>query len=181
MAAALFAEQIEQLTDPVEVSSAGIRVVGELRSRGVPDEVLEVMAPYGIDLRDHRSRALTRPLIEGADLVIGMGRRHVQEAILIDPRSWPRAFMLKELVRRGAEQGPRRPDQGILSWVDAVHGDRTRKALVHRSSVDEVDDPYGRSLADYRATATELAELTTRLAQLLWPHQAVRFDAISGS
>ena len=91
-----------------------------------------------------------------------MGRRHVQEAILIDPPSWPRAFMLKELVRRGAEQGPRRPDQGIPSWVDAVHGDRTRKALVHRSSVDEVDDPYGRSLADYRATATELAELTTR-------------------
>ena len=58
MAAALFAEQIEQLTDPVEVSSAGIQVVGELESRGVPDEVLEVMAPYGIDLRDHRSRAL---------------------------------------------------------------------------------------------------------------------------
>jgi protein-tyrosine-phosphatase len=110
-----------------------------------------------------------------------MGRRHVQEAILIEPPSWPKAFMLKELVRRGTDQGPRRPDQGISSWVDSVHGDRTRKALVHRSPVDEVDDPYGRSLSDYRATATELAELTTRMAQLLWPQQAVRLDVTSGS
>ena len=181
MAAALFAEHIEQVTEPVEVSSAGIRAGGGSESRGVPDEVLEVMAPYGIDLRDHRSRALTQSLVEGADLIIGMGRRHVQEAILIDPPSWPKAFMLKELVRRGGEQGPRRPGQGIRPWVNSAHGDRTRKALVHRSPVDEVDDPYGRPLADYRATATELAELTERLAQLLWPHQAVRRDAVSGS
>ncbi len=177
MAAALFAEQIDHLSDPVEVASAGIRATGGLARRGVPDEVLQVMAPFGIDLRDHRSQALTQSMVEGADLIIGMGRRHVQEAVLLDPPSWPQSFMLKELVRRGTQLGPRRADQGFRSWIDAVHGDRTRQGLLRRTLVDEVDDPFGRSLAEYQATAAELADLTSQLAWLLWPDQAVRLEA----
>jgi protein-tyrosine phosphatase len=180
MAAALFAEQIENLPDPVEVSSAGIRAMGGTAGRAVPEEVSDVMAPYGIDLGAHRSQAVTQLMLEGADLIIGMGRRHVQEVILIDPPSWPKSFMLKELVRRGGQLGPRRPDQGFRSWIDTAHGDRTRQSLVHRSPADEVADPYGRSLAEFRATASELAELTTQLARLLWPDGAVPLDVASG-
>jgi protein-tyrosine phosphatase len=177
MAAALFAEQIEHLAGPVEVSSAGISATGQLADRAVPHEVLEVMAPYGIDLSAHRSQVLTQPMLEGADLIIGMSRRHVQEAVLMDPPSWPKSFMLKELVRRGAELGPRRADQGFRSWIDLVHGDRTRQSLAQRSPVDDIEDPYGRPLAAYRSTAHELAELTAGLALLLWPDGAVRLDA----
>ena len=176
MAAALFAEQIEHLSDPVEVSSAGVSATGGLAGRGVPDEVLEVMAPYRIDLSAHRSRVLTQPMLEGADLIIGMSRRHVQEAILLDPPSWPKSFMLKELVRRGGQLGPRRTDQGFRSWIDLVHGDRTRQSLAHRSRADDIEDPYGRPPAEYRATAHELAGLTTDLALLLWPDEAVRLE-----
>ncbi len=171
MAAALFARQTENLSDPVEVSSAGISATGDLADRAVPGEVLEVMTPFGIDLRTHRSRVLTQPMVEVADLIIGMGRRHVQESVLLDPPSWPESFMLKELVRRGDEVGPRLTGQGLHSWIDSAHGDRTRQGLAHRSSADEVDDPYGRSLAEYRATARELADLTSRLALLLWPDE----------
>lgn len=177
MAAALFAEQSGRLPDPVEVSSAGISATGELGDRGVPAEVLEVMAPYGIDLRAHRSRVLTQALLEPADLIIGMGRRHVQEAVLLDPPSWPKSFMLKELVRRGTELGPRRADQGFRSWIDAVHGDRSRQGLVRRSPADEVEDPYGGSLGQYQATAAELAQLTAQLARLLWPDDVAGPDA----
>ena len=124
---------------------------------------------YGIDLRDHRSRALTATMLQEADLVIGMGRRHVQEAVLLDSGSWPHAFMLKELVRRGELIGPRPPAQQLESWMAAVHGDRTRESLAHRSGADEVADPYGKRLADYRSTAAELDRLTTELAALLLP------------
>jgi protein-tyrosine-phosphatase len=174
MAAALFAGQTEHLADSVEVSSAGLHT-GEIEGTGeVPREVLEVMAPYGIDLAGHRSCALTASMLVEADLVIGMSRRHVQEAILLDPPCWPKAFMLKELVRRGALTGPRRPDQGIRSWIDAAHGDRTRSSLAHRSAADEVADPYGASLERYQSTAAELARLTSELTRLLWP---VELDA----
>jgi len=168
MAAALFAGRIPDLTDPVEVSSAGLAEAG-MADCPVPDEVLEVMLPFGIDLAAHRSQVITPSLLAGSDLIVGMARRHVQEAVLLDPPCWPKAFMLKELVRRGGALGPRRPDQGIRSWIDAVHGDRTRTALAHRSSADEVADPYGGSLDGYRATASELAGLTAELAALLWP------------
>jgi protein-tyrosine phosphatase len=174
MAAALFAGRAQYLADSVEVSSAGVETA-EIEGTGeVPNEVLEVMAPYGIDLRAHRSRALSAPMLLEADLVIGMSRRHVQEAILLDPPCWPKAFMLKELVRRGDLIGPRRSDQGIRSWIDAVHGDRTRAALAHRSPADEVADPYGRSLERYRSTAAELDQLTGGLIGLLWPGEAGR-------
>ena len=179
MAAALFAEQTEHLSDPVGVSSAGISATGDLAGRGVPDEVLEVMAPLGIDLRHHRSQSLSQPMVEAADLIVGMARRHVQETVLLDPPSWPKSFMLKELVRRGGEVGPRRPDQGLRSWIDSAHGDRTRRELAHRSSADEVDDPYGRSLAEYRSTARELTDLTSRLVLLLWPDEGSDRDEMT--
>lgn len=173
MAAAFFTEQIANLTEPVEVSSAGLHA-GEIAGSGeVPPEVVEVMAAYGIDMTGHRSREVTRAMLTDADLIIGMSRRHVQEIVLLDPPSWPKAFMLKEVVRRGDITGPRRPDQGVRSWIDVAHGDRTRASLAHRSATDEVPDPYGRSLAQYQGTASELARLTAHLTGLLWPEAAV--------
>lgn len=177
MAAALFAARIEDCADPVGVSSAGILTGERSMDRAVPDEVLEVMAPYGIDLRAHRSQVLAQPMLEQADLVVGMSRRHVQEAVLVDPPSWPQSFTLKELVRRGGMHGPRRPDQGVRSWIDAVHGDRTRESLAHRSLADDVDDPYGGPLSGYRSTAEELVELTAQLAVLLWPDDVRRDES----
>ncbi len=50
-----------------------------------------------------------------------------------------------------------------------MHEGRTRAELAHRSSVDEVADPYGGPPAGYRAAAEELAALTGELAGLLWP------------
>jgi low molecular weight protein-tyrosine phosphatase len=165
MAAALFAGQLPDTDDPVEVSSAGLLDGG----LPVPGEVVDVMDGYGIDLRAHRSRTLTPDLLERADLVIGMGRRHVNEAVVLDPPCWQQAFRFRELVRRGEELGPRAPSQGVRSWIAAVHGDRDRAALAHRIAADEIADPYGGPLAGYRATAAELASLTGRLAALLWP------------
>jgi protein-tyrosine-phosphatase len=164
MAAALFERRIEALDQPVTVSSAGIRRTASV----VPEEVDMVMAPYGLDLSGHRPQLLTAELVVEADLIIGMERRHVHEAILLDPPCWPHCFTLKELVRRGEEVGPRRPDQGIRSWIDAVQGDRSRLSLAHRKRSEEVADPFGRSLDRFTGTAAELDDLTGRLAGLLW-------------
>jgi protein-tyrosine phosphatase len=174
MASALFASRVAHHAEPVEVSSAGIRARGEGMPTSVPEPVLEVMASYGLDLRGHQSRALTAAMLAESDLVIGMSRRHVQEAILLDPQCWPSAFMLKELVRRGEEVGPRGPGQAVGQWIGEVHGDRTRQSLAHRSMADDIADPYGGSLADYRSTADELDVLVTALVGLLWPRGDTR-------
>lgn len=169
MAAAFFAAGTQGVPDSVEVTSAGLPSEGESMPTECPAEVLEAMAPYGIDLSAHRRRELTESLLSESDLVVGMGSRHVQEAVLLDPSCWKRTFKFKELVRRGDAVGPRRADQGIPEWIEAVQGDRTRSSLVHRSSAEEVADPFGGTPERYRFTATELGELVVRLTHLLWP------------
>jgi protein-tyrosine phosphatase len=169
MAAAFFAVGTQGVPDAVEVTSAGLPSEGEPTPTQCPPGVLEAMAPYGIDLSTHRSRELTETLLSESDLIIGMGTRHVQEAVLLDPSCWKRTFKLKELVRRGDAVGPRRADLGIPQWIESVQGDRTRASLVHRSSAEEVADPYGGTPEQYRSTATELGELVVRLTRLLWP------------
>lgn len=169
MAAAFFAAGTQGVTDSVEVTSAGLPADGEPTPTQCPAEVLEAMATYGIDLSGHRSRELTESLLSDSDLIVGMGTRHVQEAVLLDPSCWKRTFKFKELVRRGEAVGPRRPDQGVPEWIEAVQGDRSRASLVHRSSAEEVADPYGGTPERYRSTANELGELVVRLTQLLWP------------
>jgi len=165
MAAALFERRLLGYVDGTAVASAGLVESG----RPVPPEVLEVMARRGLDLGDHRSRSLSAPLVAEAGLVVGMTLRHVQESVLLVPESWRRTFRLKELVRRGEYIGPRLPGQDLTSWVRAAQGDRTREALVHHSPGDDVADPYGGPFEGYEETATELDDLTGRLAALLWP------------
>jgi len=163
MAAALLAGRLADALEISTVTSAGLGPSG-LR---VPDEVVDVMAARGIDLTGHRSTTLTRPMVETADLVVGMSLRHVQEAVLLEPSAWKRTFRLKELVQRGEFVGPRLPGQGMDGWVRAAQGDRTRAALAHRSPADDVADPYGGPPEGYEATAAELEDLTGRLATLL--------------
>jgi protein-tyrosine phosphatase len=172
MAAALFAREVDGGGESVETSSAGILPGGA----PVPTEVREVMSTYGIDLSSHRSRTLTEALVADADLLVGMGRRHVREAVLLDSGSWPRAFTFKSLVQKGREVGPRPPGSDLAPWLDALHEGRTRTELAGRSSVDEVADPYGGPFAGYRDAARELSRLTFDLAELLWPGRPVEVD-----
>jgi protein-tyrosine phosphatase len=171
MAAALFAAHARRRRVAPEVSSAGIDAGRPSIPDTVPPEVTEVMAGFAIDLGGHRGRELTASALVDADLVIGMGRRHVREAVVLDPASFTRAFTLTELVERGVLVGPRSADQDVGSWIGAVHGDRTRQALGRRSDADDIADPYGGPLAGYRSTASELDRLTGQLAMLLWPEQ----------
>ncbi|MBV8984849.1 MAG: hypothetical protein JO248_10465, partial [Acidimicrobiia bacterium] len=105
MAEALLRHRLEGRTVEVRVGSAGLRLVGERASaHGV-----DVLADRGIDMSAHRSRIFDRDLLEDADLAIAMSREHLREAVLALPDIWPRAFTLKELVRRGSAIGIRAP------------------------------------------------------------------------
>ncbi len=148
-----------------EVASAGL-LPGE---RVPPPEVIETMDVYGLDLRGHRSRQLTADLLGPADLILGLARRHVQEAVVLDGAVWPRAFTLKEFVRRGEAVGPRPDRVTVRSWIETVHDGRTRAELAGRSSTDDVADPFGGPPEGYRQTGAELGVLITRLSALLRP------------
>ena len=152
----------------MHVGSAGLRLVGEPASANGVD----VLAARGLDMSSHRSRVLDRQLLEDTDLALAMSREHLREAVLALPDVWPRAFTLKELVRRGQMIGRRAPGESIDAWLARAHAGRDRAELLGSSPDDDVDDPIGLSRSEYAKTADELSDLVDRLVDLLWPAAA---------
>jgi protein-tyrosine phosphatase len=163
MAAALLARRLEDAGVKAVVSSAGLLFDG----KPATDHGQAVMAGRGLDTSGHRSRKIGADIVKDADLVIGMARSHVREAVALAPESWQRAFTLKELVRRGVERGGRAPDEPLADWLARLHAGRRLPDLLGDSDADDVADPIGRPLKSYERTAVELDDLTARLARLL--------------
>lgn len=172
MAEALLRHRLGEAGVQVRAHSAGLFMPG------LPAHAhsAEAMAALGYDLVAHRSRRLTADMVRQADLVLGLAREHVREAVVLAPDAWPRCYTLKELVRRAAEAGPRGPGQTFDEWVMGLHGGRRREDLLGASADDDVADPYGRGLGTAERTAAELDGLVRRLVELGWAHSS-RGDA----
>lgn len=171
MAGALLTRWLAPLSVPVmaAVRSAGLLDDGLLQEGAPPPpEAVSALARYGLDISGHRSHRVTAADLSEADLVLGMSRSHVRHAVVIAPEIWPRAFTLKELLRRGMETGPRRPGETVADWLARVHEGRERAALLGDSPADDVADPAGGPPQAYANTAALLNELTGRLARLCW-------------
>ena len=163
MAAALLSRRLDEAGVKAVVSSAGLLFDG----KPATDYGLAVMADRGIDTSAHRSRKLRPELLAGADVVIGMAREHIREAVVLAPDTWGRAFTLKEIVRLGEERGGRTSGEPLEQWLARLHEGRRRPDLLGESGADDVADPIGGPLRGYSRTAEELDDLTARLARLL--------------
>ena len=164
MAEALLRRTIAERGIDAGVSSAG------LLSDGAPatDTGVDTVAAWGLDISDHRSRRIDPDLLGAGDLIVGMAREHVRQAVVMRPDLYRRTFTLKELVRRGSEVGARAGDEPLDAWLDRVHEGRLPTQQLGSSPVDDVADPVGQGPPVYERTAVELDDLTTRLADLLW-------------
>lgn len=157
-----------------ELASRGVE--GTVRSAGTslgperpPADAVAAMAAWGVDTSGHRPRALGDELLVGVDLVLGMTRAHVREAVARAPAVFPKAFTLKELARRAAVVGVRPVDEPFAAWLARAGKGRDRATLMGRSAADDVADPIGGPPAAYRATAAELHDLVGVVCDLAWP------------
>ena len=166
MAAALLARRLSGLGVTARVRSAGM-----LRGGDPPlPEVVSVMAEYGIDIAAHRSRVACAADLASADLVLAMARDHLRYAVVTEPGAWPRAFTLRELIRRGEQIGPRLPGEPLSGWLSRAHEGRERAALLGASAEDDVPDPAGKPLREFVDVARLLDRSVARLAELGWAH-----------
>ena len=170
MAAALLNRRLGALRIPVAVRSAGLLQEGLPPSPGA----IAALASYGLEISGHRSHRVTVADLNWGDLVLGMAREHVRHAVVTAPDTWPRAFTLKELVRRGEEIGPAKPGEPLADWLARVHEGRERAALLGDSRADDVADPMGGPPQAYADTAALLDELMGRLVGLCWGLSADR-------
>jgi protein-tyrosine phosphatase len=168
MGAPLLARRLGRLGVTVPVRSAGM-----LGDGMPPDPVaVTVMAGYGIEIASHRSRAARPDDLAQAGLVLAMARENLRYAVVTEPSAWPRAFTLKELIRRGERIGPRAPGEPFAAWLARAHDGRDRASLLGGSAGDDVPDPTGAPLRAYADTAALLDGLMARLAELGWAHAA---------
>lgn len=165
MAEAFLAYQMAIRGIPGHVSSAGLFKNGQPAS---PHGVT-VTGRKGHDLSRHRSRVMDADMLRGADLILGMERMHVREAVVLVNDVAPRAFTLKELARRGQAVGPRHPQETTEAWLARVADGRRPTDHLGASSADDVADPIGRSIEYYERTANELDGLVHQVSDLLWP------------
>ena len=147
------------------VTSAGVRVPG----LPVDPEAVRSLDGYGLDIRGHQPRQADRAIIgsDGADLVITMTREHVRDIVSFDRHSFGRTFSLPELVRRARRVRPDQHDDDWARWLAAVGEGRTARDLMTPDRTDDIEDPYGMSLAVHQRTAEELSGLVSELTEMM--------------
>jgi protein-tyrosine phosphatase len=180
MAEALLRRRLgESPDDPaVTVTSAGFLEGGV----PCPPDVITVMAEVGIDLSGHRSRRVSADLVDEADLIVTMAKQHSIDLAVEFPSAWRRCFTVSELLGRAAAAGGPAPSQrrntdpqaspessreALEAWAARLGAGRQRSDLLRLPSSDDVPDPIGRSLRDFRETRDRLGVFAERLSALL--------------
>ncbi len=95
-------------------------------SPGASDGALLVALEHGVDLGEHRSRQLTAELIDGADLVLAMGQRHLDRVFELGGRG--KSQLLTAFASEGrSRQNIEDPFGGPLSAYRATYEELDRE------------------------------------------------------
>jgi protein-tyrosine phosphatase len=164
-AAALLTARIGRRNDGIVVTSAGTLDLDQPS----PHEVIAAAAELGAEITAHVGHRFTLEDLTAADLIVGMAREHVREVVLAQPSIFPRTFTLPELVRRGRAVGRRGRLETLGDWLTRVHEGRRHADLLGRSDEDDIPDPMGGTLNEYRASAKLVAGMVDELIALTWP------------
>lgn len=164
IAASLFARHLATAGVHAEVRSAGTNAEPGLPARAEATAALDGIA-------DHRSARLTAAMIEEADLVVGMERHHVREAVLLVPDpldALDRVFTLKSLARLGREVGARDASEPLADWLARAAARRSLADLTGRAEEDDVPDPLGGGARAHARVTAELDHAIAEVVDLAW-------------
>jgi protein-tyrosine phosphatase len=165
VAAELFRRHLDAVGAPVpEIASAGV----DARDVRVREDAVDALAEAGVDLARHTPTPLTPEMLRDSDVVVTMERAVVRTAVNAEPHVWPRAFTLKELVRRAHDVGARHDGETVAEWVARLHAGRTPTDMQGDGHPDDVTDPYAGPRRGYAKLVNELDALTATLARLGW-------------
>lgn len=141
------------------VSSAGLRA---LVGHPIDETSAIALRELGVDSGHHLAGQLDPELAAVADLVLTA--TSAQRAVVTqqNPQIYRRAFTLLEFGRLArsldvAPGGPPATDTQLRARVDSIAAQRGHVAAPE-SGIDDIDDPFGRSLDVARRTAARIAD-----------------------
>ena len=165
MAEALLRHRLDAIGVDATVLSTGHLARGvEVSKRSVT-----AMAERGLDIAGRSSVVTSAKHVAGADVILTMGRSHVRKVLELDLAAWPRTFPLRMAVARALLVGQRSRHETLPGWVARLHEGRTAIDVLNDEAAEEIRDPFGMGLREYRATATLLDELLAQFVSLAFP------------
>ncbi len=157
---------LAKLDAPALVRSAGFLEGG----RPAEEAAVQTSAAKGLDLSGHVSRQLTPTVVRSADLVLAMTSEHVRDLMQMNPDGLGQMFTLGSFVRLAIGVGPRTPDVSFSTWVAQVASTRTSDELF--ADTEDISDPMGRPIDEFRKTFILLDRLLFQVASLAYPRIA---------
>lgn len=125
MAEGIFRDIIKSkgLQDEIDIESAGV-----FAASGQPasSQAIEAMKRQSIDIANHKSRQITREMIDKADLILTMTSNHKRAIISMDSKAISKTFTLTEYAYEDKTK----------------HGD--------------ISDPYGSPVEEYEKSLVEI-------------------------
>lgn len=91
MAAGFLKEMLKEQKE-IKIDSCGII---SSSFAGATPQAIELMKEYGIDISFHKTRSLSKDLIDGADLVLVMEEKHRGRVRELNPEAGKKTFLLK--------------------------------------------------------------------------------------
>ncbi|MGD9988011.1 hypothetical protein [Pseudonocardia sp.] len=155
----------------IVVSSAGVQAVV-----GAPmhDLTRDELSPWRLDgrpARRFRSQQLVASMVEQADLVLGMSRRHRGIIAALAPTAMARTFGLLEFARLAEAVEPLRLPADPLARAFALPGQvaAMRGVVTIPPEGHSVPDPMGGEPAAHHDAATMIADAVARVVDIVVP------------
>jgi protein-tyrosine phosphatase len=159
LVAALLERELERTGSKATVSSAGTAAP----PMGTPDtRLLRAAGEHGLDLSAHRSRMLTPAMLDQADLVLVMTADHRRQVEALRPAAVSRTVLLRTAAWKA--QLVRGREQSFDEWVERLTADVPIAERPRLDLANDLPDPIGGPLREYRAMAEEVSTLVATLA-----------------
>lgn len=124
------------------------------------DDAIDAMRRRGLDVSGHRSRKVTGPRVDLADLIVTAEKDHVVRIAGESPAAFARTFTLPEFCGL-VELAPAGDDGSVRDWVTTLSRGR-RAADYLRSDIPEVADPTGSPARQFEAATEGIEALCTQ-------------------
>jgi protein-tyrosine phosphatase len=128
----------------------------------------EALAELGVPPVEFASRRLTPALLRDADVVLTATRAHRGLAAQLEPRALNRLFTIHQFAHLlNAADPVLAADPATAGRAMVEHARAARSRVVARTDEDDIPDPIGRPLAEFRRCAAVLrADVATILRVL---------------
>jgi protein-tyrosine phosphatase len=150
----------------IEVVSGGTRaMVGE----PIQISMAHLLEQSGAYSGEFCAQTLTAELVDDADLVLGMTRRHRAAAVALAPAATSHTFTLREFTRLvvdGVEDfrpSPERADS-LRRLVEVA---ASRRAPITDPELDDIADPYGQDLDAYHVAFSQISAAVDTVGRVL--------------